>query len=85
MSHSKKCTVCGSTDFIPGVKVLDQGQYSDFHLKLGIAQYPEAFFFKGWVMGQITADICASCGHLELFIDNPAELKEAYQKLQNSQ
>ncbi|MBD3675927.1 MAG: hypothetical protein HUJ26_20655 [Planctomycetaceae bacterium] len=74
------CEKCGSDKIIPEVKMLDSGQYSAGNTKVVIHGNPEAIFFKERFYGELTADICGECGHVELNAANPEELWRAYQK-----
>lgn len=71
---------CHSTKIIPGVTVMDQGQHLDGELKVVVFGNPEALIFKNRLYGQVKADICGKCGHIELRVTNPAELYERYQE-----
>lgn len=72
------CSHCGSGQIIPHVKVFDQGQHSSGQLSAGVATSPQAWLAKGWVMGEIYADVCGDCGHMEFFIEKPENLYAAY-------
>jgi DNA-directed RNA polymerase subunit RPC12/RpoP len=82
MTGKIKCNNCGSIKIIPKVRVLDQGHYSDGVLSAAIDTKPEAVIFKGWIRTGIRADVCATCGHMDLFVDNPGELYKAYLRKQ---
>jgi len=75
-----KCLRCGSTKIIPDVTILDQGQGSTGKLQVVIVGNPEASIFKDHLYGEIKADICGECGHVELRVANPRELYQHYQK-----
>lgn len=74
------CEKCGSNKIIPKMKILDQGQYSDGNTKVVIQGNPEAIFFKERLYGELTADVCGECGHVELKVQNPKDLWQQYQK-----
>jgi hypothetical protein len=74
------CPKCGSTKIIPGVRIVDQGQYSGGTLQVVIVGNPEALIFKDCRYGDLTADICAACGHVELRVENSEELYEHYRQ-----
>jgi hypothetical protein len=74
------CPRCGSTKIIPRVRIVDQGQYSNGALQVVIVGNPEALIFKDRRYGNLTADICAACGHVELRVENPRELYEHYRQ-----
>ena len=41
---------------------------------------PSAMIFKDRLYGELKADICGDCGHVELRVANPKELYEHYRK-----
>lgn len=53
-------------------------QYSDGELKVVVYGNPEALFFKDRLFGEIRADICGSCGHIQFHVANPSELYDHY-------
>ena len=75
---SKGCEKCGSAKIIPNLQIIDQGQYSDGHLKAVSYTNPQAWVFKGRVYARLFASVCGECGHTEIRTDNYAELYEAY-------
>ena len=75
-----ECSHCGSTRIIPGVNIVDQGEGSDGKLEAVIYGSPQALIFKDRLYGEINADICGECGHIELRVTNPRELYEHYRK-----
>jgi ribosomal protein S27AE len=77
---SKKCMKCGSTKIIPNVQIQDQGQYSDGHLKVVIAEDPKALFFKNNRLTRLKAQICGECGYTEFIVEDPHMLYSAYIK-----
>ena len=58
----------------------DQGEGSDGHLKVVVLGSPQALIFKDRLYGEIVADICGKCGHVELRVTNPKKLYGHYQK-----
>ena len=74
------CDVCGSDKIIPGVRILDQGQYSDGMLKVEICGSPDAVIFKDRLHGELKAYICGNCGHTGLKATNPEALYRKYQE-----
>lgn len=76
MAHP--CVKCGSRKVIPDADLLDQGQYSDGSLKAKYDRNPSAIFRKGRSVSRLTARVCAGCGYVELYADNPEALYEAY-------
>ncbi len=74
----QRCVVCGSERIIPGATIWDQGQHSDGQLKVGIAANPQAMVFKDFVFTRLRAAICGDCGRVELAVEEPGKLYEAY-------
>lgn len=80
---ARPCMRCGSTTIIEDAAMLDgrdHGRYD--HLQAAVEKNPYALFFKGRVKAVVRADICGDCGHVELFVTNPAELLQAYREIQ---
>jgi hypothetical protein len=73
-----ECAFCGSTKIISGVTIRDQGQGSDGKLQAVVFGNPEALIFKDRLYGELTADICGECGHVELRVANPGQLFRHY-------
>lgn len=73
----KNCTQCGSD------KVLQ-----DLALQAGVGQLavivegnPDAVIFKDAKILRLQATVCAECGNVDLFVENPNELWETYNKI----
>jgi predicted RNA-binding Zn-ribbon protein involved in translation (DUF1610 family) len=75
-----ECPRCGSTKIIPDLTVVDQGDSSDGRLQTVVFGSPDALFFKDRLYGEIKADVCGDCGHIELHVANPHQLYRRYQK-----
>jgi hypothetical protein len=73
-----RCNLCGSTKIVPSVRIVDQGERSSGKLELVVFGSPDAIIFKDRRWGEITADICGECGHLELRVQNAKELYDHY-------
>ena len=58
--------------------ITDQGQGSSGSLRVVVYGHPEAILFKDRRYGQLRADICGECGHVEIWIANAAELYDHY-------
>jgi hypothetical protein len=80
IGRATHCAACGSTKIVPNLLVNDQGQYSSGQLQVVFYTNPDAIFFKGGVYGELTANICGDCGHVQLHVANPSELYEYYLK-----
>lgn len=77
LSH---CAKCGSPRIIPDVIVCDRNQNTYGVLKVVVYGNPKALMFKDRRYGDIRADICGECGHLELRVRNPKELYKHYRR-----
>ncbi len=82
--QSYQCPRCGSSKLIPDVRVVDQGQASDGHLKVVVYGDPGALIMKDRLYGKLKADICGECGHVDLRVTNPSELYEHYLESQTT-
>jgi hypothetical protein len=60
------------------VQVVDKNDNTNGDLQVCVAQKPEALIFRGRVYEPIRAWICGEYGHVDLFIENPQELYQAY-------
>ena len=74
------CPQCGSSKMMLGVTVCDQGQGSRGTLTVVICGDPSALIFKDRLYGELRANICGDCGHVELRVTNPRELYRHYRK-----
>ncbi len=72
------CPRCGSSLMMRGVALRDQGERSDGRLKVVTPDHPLGFLFQAQPYGELQADICGACGHVELRVANPRELYEQY-------
>ena len=81
MATSTACAKCGSEKVIPRARVIDRGDYStdSGNVRVGVERNPEALLFKGTERMDICARICGDCGHVELFVEDAAELYDAYE------
>ena len=74
------CPRCGSSKMMFGVTVQDQGQSSNGDLRVVVCGDPSALIFKDRLYGELKANICGDCGHVELRVANPKELYRHYRK-----
>jgi hypothetical protein len=74
------CVRCGSTKLIRDVSVGDQGGSPDETPEIVVFRNPEALIFKDRLTGEIRADICGVCGHIEFRVANPGQLYRHYEK-----
>jgi hypothetical protein len=72
------CLRCGSDKIVRSARVLERGHYSD--VSVVVYGDPNALILKDALYGKLAADICGRCGHVELHVENHAELYEHYRK-----
>jgi predicted nucleic-acid-binding Zn-ribbon protein len=75
MKRTKRCPKCGSSDVIADAKACDKGDGGD--LTVATFRKPDAAVFKGQVTTTLSAWVCADCGYVELYADEPKKLKVA--------
>ena len=76
----RQCSVCGSTEIIPDLKIVDHGYMDSKHdLAIEFHGKPSALIFKDTKKGVLKATVCGRCGHVDLLIDDPRELWRIYQ------
>jgi hypothetical protein len=81
MSKLDECPKCKSRKIIPGVRIVDRGDYSlPGNLNVQVDENPDAMLFKNTHYGILKAWICGECGYMEMYVDNPEELYSAYQE-----
>jgi hypothetical protein len=61
-----------------GVTLCDQGDTPDARLKVVIYGDPAVLIFKDRLYGELQADICGDCGHVELRVTDPDALYNHY-------
>ena len=81
MEKDRECPNCGSTEVIPSLRVIDQGDGVQ-PLSLMIEEKPHAAILRGWRRFPLTAWVCGNCGYTELHVADPAGLREAHQRAQ---
>ena len=74
------CLRCGSTKLIRDVSIGNQDGGPDQKLEIVVFGNPEALFFKDRLTGEIRADICGVCGHLEFRVANPGQVYRHYEQ-----
>ena len=74
------CPRCGSSKMMYGVTVQDQGEGSNRNLRVVVCGDPSALIFKDRLYGELKANICGDCGHVELRVANPKELYRHYRR-----
>ena len=80
-----QCSVCGSTQMIPKVKIVDHGHMNTTHdLAIELHGKPSALIFKDTKKSVLRATVCGECGHVDLSVDNPQELWRIYKREPNA-
>jgi predicted nucleic-acid-binding Zn-ribbon protein len=78
MKQTLRCPKCQSTDIVANVFPLDLSDGSlQYQRKGQLAVYrkPSAVFFKGRQSTTMSAYVCADCGYVEFYADDPKALK----------
>ena len=72
MKKTGKCPKCGSADVIADAKAVDRGHGdSESDMKIATFGNPGALIFKQKKEASVSAWVCASCGFVELYVDDP--------------
>ncbi|MBM3290115.1 MAG: hypothetical protein FJY92_08195 [Candidatus Hydrogenedentes bacterium] len=75
MRKSGVCPKCGSTELLIGAELSDRGESNIRHpATVRVYEKPEALIFKGAHDADVTADVCMTCGFMELYVNDPAKL-----------
>ena len=78
MKSTEKCPKCGSREVIVDAKVIDRSECNGQQdLSIGTFRKPDALMFKGQVTTTLSAWVCADCGYVELYADDPKRIKVA--------
>lgn len=76
------CLYCGGDKVIPQAVIEDTGEGSGGRLKTLVAyKHPDALLFVGPVRAELRANICCSCGRVDLVVEDPERLWEDYQSV----
>ncbi len=79
------CSRCNSDKIIPNLTITDRfEEWHDDYLAIEIHSKPDALVFKGTHRELIRATVCGECGNIDLTVDNPKTLWEAYTKRKNT-
>ncbi len=75
MKQSGKCPKCGSREIVADAKAVDRG-HGNSQLEMTVATFrkPEAILFKEKRETTVSAWVCAACGFVEFYADNPAAI-----------
>ena len=74
------CTKCGSNKIISDARIVD---YAHGNIKKNLSIYiqkTDNIFFNKFEQVELIAQICGSCGNVELTISNPDAIWEAHIK-----
>ena len=75
MKRSHRCPKCQSQDIIVNVRPLDRGHANaEQTAQLATYRQPDAFLFKGKQATTMSAFVCAECGYVEFYADDPRAL-----------
>ncbi len=81
MPESLTCARCGSEHVVPDARLIDRDAHgSRPKAEVGVFAKPEAKLFKGEARTGVLAEVCADCGHIELYAEDPQPLWDAYQQ-----
>ncbi len=72
MKKHHACPKCESTDIIGGVRPLDSNEGL---ARLADYRNPDALLLKGRQSTTLSAWVCAECGFVEFYADDPKVLK----------
>jgi hypothetical protein len=77
-STARVCVKCRSAKMIPDARMLNEGVNGE--PQLVVDANPDALIFKDRLYGQLVADVCGHCGHVELRALDPERLYEHYRQ-----
>lgn len=69
------CLRCGSSHIIPDAEINDSNGST---LKVTVHRRPDASVFKKPVQSKTRFQVCGVCGNVELYVEDPEGLWEAY-------
>lgn len=73
-----KCVQCGSDRIIPNVKVLVGDMLRT--LEVQVLEKPESTYLKRPKYFKTYAKACGGCGKIDIYVENPNDMWESYQK-----
>lgn len=81
MQDSEMCPKCKSTQVIKRARIADRGHgNATTDLCVELYENPDAMIFKGTRRVPLRAWVCGSCGYTELYVDNPEDLWDFYDR-----
>jgi predicted nucleic-acid-binding Zn-ribbon protein len=75
MKQSHRCPKCQSTDIIGDVRPLDRTDDGTYTAQLATYRNPGAMLFRGAQKTPLRAWVCAECGFVEFYAEDPKVLK----------
>ena len=84
MKKDGVCPECGGKDIMVGVAIKDATDSAFTEtLHTFVDGKPDAIIFTDRCYSEMQACVCGRCRHVELYVDNPAGLWDAYQAARN--
>ncbi|GAB5565139.1 MAG: hypothetical protein Wins2KO_22020 [Winogradskyella sp.] len=80
MSTQDKCSVCGSNKLMHDLTIVDHGHMDAKHDLSVHIKTSDRLIFNTFKKSKLNACICGSCGAVNLSVNNPQELWQAYLK-----
>jgi predicted nucleic-acid-binding Zn-ribbon protein len=76
MKRTGKCPKCGCEDIIADAKAIDRGQSNAQH-EMSVATFrkPDALIFREKQQTTVSAWLCAECGYVEFYADDPVAIR----------
>jgi predicted nucleic-acid-binding Zn-ribbon protein len=75
VSSYHRCSKCTSNHMMDGAFFSDSGGQ---RIVVGVDRHPDIGPLARSASTQVHASVCGSCGHVELYANQPAELYEIY-------
>lgn len=83
LADQRRCLRCGSDRLVTDAKVVDNADVpGTLHVELG-KKFPDAWLFDGAVQVEVVADLCGSCGHVELRVADPEAMWAQFEALRS--
>ena len=79
----KNCHECGLEKIVPNVLALDRASKNSYlGMEVGVNADPDAFIFTERKYSGVSAKVCADCGFIAFYSDEPKLLWQAYKNSQ---
>ena len=82
MSSYHRCPKCNSDHMMDGAYISDA---TNQRLVVGVDRHPDLGRLHHAASTQVHTSVCGSCGFVEMYANQPAELYEAYRKAGHSE